>query len=403
MTYRRSRTVVLNDTEGDSEEARAFKRGAPDTRSELSIPIKLGWSVVWILNLEDSHTNAFMKPEIEYLHRIISDVEAVIDRLFQRLVLGQVLDAFSDAVVIAQTTGNILYCNAGALTLFDQDTIPSNTDLSAYIPGRELQAALSDRNTPPVRTTLRSRRGKEIPIRLSKLYLPEEYDHVVLQIQDESRLQWQVDFERLKGFLAEVTSQVRVPLSMVSSFVQQIARQTQEPALEDLARKAVRQLGKIELTYDRVLGSYNSGGLPGQRTIKVDIEDVLEQIWDELPDLAKSIIELEDSPKKTIVDADVYQVKFALESMLTYLLRLRADASTIKVGIRNVGPAIEVTMSGAVAPVDPQGAISKAVEAARSDIALGADLLKRIAYQQHFVRERTNGHERLAIHFPAAS
>ena len=108
-------------------------------------------------------------------------------------------------------------------------------------------------------------RGKETPVLLSTFTLPEEYDHVVVVMQDVSELQWKADFELFRAALAETAAQVRVPVSLLSSFVQQIGKKVEDEKLRDLTRKAMRQLGRIELTYDRVLASYDMKGCRRRR------------------------------------------------------------------------------------------------------------------------------------------
>ena len=84
--------------------------------------------------------------------------------------------------------------------------------------------------------------GKETPVLLSTFTLPDEYDHLVVMLQDVTALQWKADFELFKMALAETAAQVRVPVSLLSSFVQQIRQKVKDEKVRDLTRKAMRQL-----------------------------------------------------------------------------------------------------------------------------------------------------------------
>src|SRR5262249_9304310 len=58
-SYRRGEPVILKAVGDGSEEAEEYVTVAPEIRSELCIPIRLFKRVLWILNLEDRHTDAF--------------------------------------------------------------------------------------------------------------------------------------------------------------------------------------------------------------------------------------------------------------------------------------------------------------------------------------------------------
>jgi len=77
---------------------------------------------------------------------------------------------------------------------------------------------------------------------MSKFILPEEYDHVVLRVQDVAELEWKTDAKRLEAALAEAVSLVRVPLSLVSSYIRQLKQKGGDDAI-DLADKAFRPIG----------------------------------------------------------------------------------------------------------------------------------------------------------------
>src|SRR4029450_11321873 len=123
--------------------------------------------------------------------------------------------------------------------------------------------------------------------------------------------------------LAETAAQVRVPVSLLSSFVQRIGQKVQDEKLQELTKKAIRQLDRIELTYDRVLASYGAQALPAARKVPVDVNCALEHILSELPSSERQAVRLSAGEDRTVADADPYRVLFALGSMLAYLLRSR--------------------------------------------------------------------------------
>ena len=400
LTYRRAKCVNLGDRADGSEEAKVFKKVSEDINSELCIPIKLRGRLLWILNVEDPRRNAFNQPEVETLLRVVAHIDATIDRLFQGLVLHQVLEVFPEAVVITNKTGVILQCNDKTKELFEKEDVLPDENLSGYLSEPDLMKALSEQNSLPWSTKVIGSNKTETPILLSKFHLPEEYDHVVLLLQNVNDLKWKTDAERLRAALSEAACQVRVPLSLVSSFVQQIGRKAEDVKIKDLASKTTRQLGRVELTYDRVFASYSKSELPPERKIPVDVNRVLQHILSGLPDSDRTSIAGPAYEGSAFVLADSYRLLFALESMLAYLLRSRASSDEITVGISSPdGKSIEIVMTGPVQSPDPNGELERLVEAARIDIALGEQLLKRIAAEcgGTFARKKKDVREELQL------
>ena len=91
-------------------------------------------------------------------------------------------------------------------------------------------------------------------------------------LNDLSELKWKTEFESLKVALAESAGQTRVPVSLLASYIQQIDHRTSDQKLRDLTAKALRQIGRIELTYDRVLASYDAQSLSPPQKVRLDVD-----------------------------------------------------------------------------------------------------------------------------------
>ena len=411
LTYRRGNHVILDNPKGDSEEARRYLPFAPEIQSELCIPICLLGRVLWILNVEDRRTCAFTPLELATLQRVITEMQVTLDRMFQRDFLNQVLDMFPYAVVVVQQDGNVLRCNEHALHMFERDTISSGDNLTLYRSNNALE--IRTRNEVPteqespvdaVPRIVKGKNGKETSVLISKFTLPEEYDHVVMVLNDLSELKWKTEFESLKAALAESAEQTRVPVSLLASYIQQIDHRTSDQKLRDLTAKALRQIGRIELTYDRVLASYDAQSLSPPQKVRLDVGQAIEHVLSELPQLERSAVSFASHPV-TAVNADPYRLLFALSSMLAYLLRSRPNAERIVVNVRQPRGSIEVCMTGAVQQRQREGELAALVETTRSQIALGEGALARMAAEcggSFERRQQPSGRERLALRLPAA-
>jgi PAS domain-containing protein len=389
LCYTRRDYAILKDANGDSEEARAYVRVAPEVRSELCLPIRLFQRVLWILNVEDHRTDAFTLIELEALRRVIQHIQGTLERIFQNAILVQVLDASPGAVVVTDQRYCVLRCNSAALHLLQRDSLSIADDLSTFF-----SVPLENFSPRPSSATVRG-----VQVLVSRLTLDDEYDHVVFVLQNVSELQWDTNFERLNAALAETTAQVRVPVSLLSSYVHQLARTVQDENLQELVKKAIRQVGRIELTYDRVLSSYDAQSFPKRKIASLDLKLVLEHIISELPKSDQGIISLPREVHGT-VEADPYRVLFILTSMLAYLLRSRTDSTPIAIRARKLKGVLKITMTGTAPARLTANGLAALVEATRAEISLGKDLLDRIAREaggSFEIAPRRNGREQLCL------
>lgn len=404
LTLQRGKRVVMRDRKDRSVEARHFKQVAKEIVSELCIPVTFRGRILWILNLEDTHTNAFAEPEIATLEAIVSQVESIVEHLFQAMVLTEVIDSFPDGVVIASNGGNILLCNDTARGIFERSNT-TRARLEKWLPNVDYERAVSEQTSLPWTTTIKGAKGKKTPVRMSKFLLAEEYDHVVLRIEDVSELQWKTDATRLEAALAEAASLVRVPLSLVSSYVRQMREKGGEDT-SDLADKAFRQLSRVELTYDRVFAAYGSDEMPNEQKTKIDVNRVIEYILAELPKGERAMVKLASADEPLWVTAASYRLLFALESMLAYLVRLRASAAPITIEVSAAARKyVDVVLTGPVLAAQPNGELETLVEAMRTEIALGERLLGKIATESEgsFKRQRlADNRERLSLRLKLA-
>jgi PAS domain-containing protein len=399
--------VILSDNKDpESAEARIYvratgKAGAPQsqTRSELCVPIRLFNRVLWILNLEDDRKDAFTPLEVATLKRVIDQIQSVLERTFQSTILAQVLDVCPAGIVITKQDHMILRCNREALEMLQLDTVPQDENLSGY-----LHAALSVLSSEPTSSTLIGARKGEVPVQVSRFTLEEEYDHVVFLIQDVAELKWSRNFAKVKAALAETTAQTRIPVSLLASYLRRLSQPVDRETLQDLASKAMHQMDRIELTYDRVLAAYGKDALPHARTGTVDVGQLINYILSELPKLEREEIR---APEKMDfgVSADSYRILFALSSMLSYLLRSRANAEPIIITVSAVGAMVEIAMMGAVRQNTGAGDLAALINATRAEIGLARSTLVQIARDcgGEFKSRCGKGRQCLVLQLPATA
>jgi PAS domain-containing protein/putative methionine-R-sulfoxide reductase with GAF domain len=395
LCYRKEDCVILKDRDDGSEEAKAYIKVAKETRSELCIPIKLFGRVLWILNLEDRLSDTFSPIEIEKLQGVIQQMQGTLERIFQGLIMIKVLDVCPASIVITDQQNRILRCNRQARQNMQKTAVSSDDNLQDF-----LDIPLTTVAADPIATTFLGKKGKNTKVMASRFTLEEEYDQNVFMLQNIADLEWTAKFETLRAALAETTAQVRVPVSLVSSFVKRIGEETEGERLQELVRKATRQLGRIELTYDRVLASYETRTLPASQEVVVDLRQMLDHILNDLPRRERETVVENNGPTNVSVSADPFRVFFALNSMLAYLLRARSANEPIEISMQKRDGSVAVSMSSHVPEVRETHGLAAMIEATRAEIALGKDLLERIAGEMSgeftFKRQR-DGRERLTF------
>jgi PAS domain S-box-containing protein len=411
LAYEREKLVVVNDVNDGSEDAKHYHKMADEIRSELCIPIWLFGRILWILNVEDRRVGAFLPIDIETLEGVIRQMQVTLDHMFQRDILFQILDTMPDAMVLVEQKGIIVRANHAADRMLGPDPKKRmGRKLADFFLDPEAKHSFAATGAPPSMTTVTGAHGKETPVLVSKFTLPEEYDHVVMILRDVTKLEWKADFEGLKTALAETTTQVRVPVSLLASYVQQIEHRVADDKVRDLTRKAMRQLGRIELTYDRVLALYDDRGLPPAQKVRLDLTLALDHVLSELPQLEREAVRLRAGDASALAVADPYRVLFVLSSMLAYLLRARTKSPRTKsayivVSVRERRGTVEVAMTGEVKPAVPRGALAELIERTRAQIALGEVALARMAQEcagSFERRPQANGRERLSLRLPQA-
>ena len=412
LCYRRREPILVNDVNDGSEESKHYYPFTSETqsgckqnamRSELCIPIRLFGRILWIVNVEDRRTGAFNIKEQETLQGVFRQMQVMLECMFQRDILVQVLDMLPDGVAILEQNGIVIRSNREANRLFQREK-SEGIDIGRFLDDPASKSSFTAERAAPSMTTIKGEGGKQTSVLVSKFTLPEEYDHVVLVLHDVSKMQWKADFEGLKAALAETVGQVRVPISLMASYVQQFEQQVEDEELRELPRKALRQLARVELTYDRVLASYNPQALPLAQKVSFDMIAAFDIILDELPKLERKSVSLTTSGPAAVI-ADPYRVMFALNSMLAYLLRARTPTARIAIAVHPVDETIEVAMTGVVHETSPQGDLATLIEDTRTQIALGQDALERLAKEcggSFTRRRRPDGRERLALRLAAA-
>jgi PAS domain-containing protein len=330
---------VVSDAE-EKKIARTYVRVSALTRSEMCVPIRVEDRVAWILNIEDRRPHAFMEPDRAAVERLMRELEPSLERALSAALLEQVLEDAPDGVVITDFDSRILKCNRAATAMLGGAAEGRNLAdyFEPHSKGAEVAMRARSERTVPIEACVIGAGGTRLDVLMRSRVPRDEYERRVVVLQDRQKIDWQAETRRL----ATVTSEARVPLSLVSTFVRHIATMTEDssPDVARLAEHAIRQLERVELTYDRLLESESRG-----RRSKVDLKALLLEAVDALPPLQRGLVRIKAAPgRPPLLRCDRARLASALESMLAYLLRIGDEEAPILARLQAADSALELRL-----------------------------------------------------------
>jgi hypothetical protein len=156
-----------------------------------------------------------------------------------------------------------------------------------------------------------------------------------------------------------------------------------------MIKQAIAQIGKVEMTYDRLIASCDRQRLPQLSQRSLDLTKVIRRALEQLdlPAGSSSSVEVDVPTEPIVVRADSYQLAFVIKSILTFILRAASPDRPVKVSLRPAGDFATVRVVGLApqlpdsnAPRDP---ITDAEEEARGRVILAEPVLQQIVEVNH--------------------
>jgi PAS domain-containing protein len=353
--YRTGEITIVNDAK-ESPDKELFVVGSDLTRSELCFPIRSGDKVAqgsrndiaWILNIEDHRPHAFKGPDQLAIRDLMSEVGISLLRMLDAALLEQVLEEVPQGVVITDLKGRILHYNRCAKDMVGEGA--EGLQLNQFLVGDPLPAtAVLQETSLPVDRTVTALDGHRTAVLISARVPRIQYDRLVVFMQDTRKLAWQTETREVMQALGDLAAETRVPLSLVSSYIRQMGRQSSSTAvvLADMASRAAAQLATVELGYSRVVDRVQRE----KPTELVSLKTVLTGLVEELSEALARRVRLLFA-EKSEVKTDSERLVTALRKMLAYMLRL--GEADIDVRVHRFERAVGLSMSQALSPVEDE-------------------------------------------------
>jgi hypothetical protein len=180
-----------------------------------------------------------------------------------------------------------------------------------------------------------------------------------------------------------VALQTKTPLSLLFSWLGRIESVLPEDR-QELMDKITRQLKKIELTTDR-LALFESGkGIIPYNEARFDFSDVIHAIKKDFPKSEIDRINFKNDHTPSF-KGDRFQIKFCVETILSYLLRYLPGDRKIDVMITHNTEWIQCRIKG-VLPGSGEDGIAEEKAAMRQtldDMALGEPIIDQFIRKNH--------------------
>ena len=203
--------------------------------SELCVPIDIGGKIRWLLNIEDSHQNAFSAEEVNELFALLGEIRNFLDRIWVRHFLLATLEKASDAIFVANVQGHLENPNEATAHLlkYNREEM-AGLQLGDLIADEDTVADIVSATSIQAKEVRLSRKnGQEIPVLMSVSTLPKEFGGKVMICKDLSLYKRVEELEYLGKMYHEIAVQTQTPLSLAFSWVHALRDQSSDrPAIE---------------------------------------------------------------------------------------------------------------------------------------------------------------------------
>ena len=354
------------------------------SRSSLCIPIRLDSTIIWMLNIEDAATHAFHGTDLEGALALVAELTRTLDRLFQAHLTENILDLTDQGAVVIDAMGRICNLNKAAQALLGGNKQELEGRPFVEFATSEYKDVLAERSPTNERhIVLRDIRGTLRPVIASLRRPNDDHDHKIWLLTDTVQQDWNIERRYLRETVHDVAQQTRVPLMIAGRLVNRlthlVANDDVGARVGDIIDKALKQLGKADITYERLIGSLVDKRNPEEVRAPLNLADILTEVLSELPDDDRLQIK-SNIRGKPIVLAEQNAIVFVLKSILFYLLRKKPVERSVEVSVaaEQQGVRLRLSIADRRAPTvcPPLDVVSRYEEEARATAALAPDSLR---------------------------
>lgn len=347
-SYRKNEPITIGDVHTDAKFRDVYKATLADTLSQLCLPIKAG-EVSWLLNIEDRRRNAFSEQEEAALNRVVNELAAFLEKAWLHHFLSASLHHATDAVIVTDMKGHIKNVNPATTTLLhtSEEQIKGRP-LKNYFKRVDVADRLLEGKIQSTEVILRRGSQGEVPVIFSTSKLEHHFTDKVFFATDLSVHKRLEELKHLDRMYYELGTQTKTPLSLAFSWLDRLKRETKNDNLRETLDKTLRQLTKVELSYDRLALYDERHGIIPYNELLLDISEFLNTVLDEFPASERDMIDIEGGDSSHYLRGDLFQLSFCFATILSYLVRFVPEKRKISVKISSHSALVKIQINGFV-------------------------------------------------------
>jgi len=399
-TLKEGQLLAIDDTKGTRAKDYQYISVGHSMRSAMTIPIHLNNRIRWLLDIESSVSHAFQGPDKDSLIAIIQALEEGLLQKMLAEIKVRLMQETEQGVVLVGMEGTILDLNPVAQSLLGIDHWPTpegtySTQISDYAEENDTKARdilLGNSACSKRHLRIKGADGKIRAVLATRREFEVSFDLVIWFFTDLQTLKWNQDLHYLRETVADVAQQARIPLALACSITHRLERMQPHASTKELpklARSIAAELGKTDITFERLAENLSIRKDPIRFKEPVDLIQCAQNILKDLPDNDQQHIRINltvGAPAQ--VDGDAARLGFVLRSMIAHLLQNQlSDKDQIHIDISTseaktiIALRLEHNIQAQAIQRQPHpdnDPLYHAVQAARADTRLGLDLIQRI-------------------------
>ncbi|MEH6473057.1 MAG: PAS domain-containing protein [Halopseudomonas sp.] len=405
--------------EGDTASNSRFKSSIVDSNgdsiihSEMCCPIKANDEVRWVLNIEDTLISAFSQQEERAVSQACEEFGVLVERLSSHLTFQACFDSTTDLVVITDEADNIIRANPSAESILGHgDSSKLDGHFGDFFTSeKEAGDLLSRSRSAPIEVTLQNPEecASATEMLMSCCMLPKVFGEKVYISKDLTGLKRLEQLEYQSTLTYEVAAQSQSPLSLAFTWLRKLRDNPEEFAdkaeIGETANKIMRQLRKVQATYDRMAfyqddkNGEHRAWIP-EYPIRLNLLVEIERMLNAFPASDSDLVAVPVSQSVPSIMADPVHISLILEALFSYLLRYASVDRQINIQIAETDNLrLRLRIDGCE-PIDEVHDIF--LMRMRTDIAIGTPMLVSLveAQQGYFETYSEKGRAYFVLEFP---
>lgn len=383
--YETGQAIFTGNVHGDENVKGHYLEGYKrESNSELCVPIMADGKAFWLMNIEDPQENAFSSDEVEELQVVLGEIGVILERAFQHHFLQEILEHTSDAIIVTDNAWKTRGANpaVGKLLGYSNAEMKSISLEKLFVKQGDWQWLIKGGQIPGQEIQLSHKNGTVLGAFLSTFELPQEVGGgTVLIARDLSLIKRLEELDFLGKLYYELAIQTKTPLSLLFSWIKRLQGEVSPADRQDTLAKALKQLRKLTLTYDRLVLYDKIGGFVPFQPLLIDISEILELLPGEFPESEWQKVVVNVEQEIPLLRADIFQLTFCIETIISYLLRTACEDGQVTINVSHHDGRIIVKLVG-ILPELPEAAVDIGTQASAhltetiSDMALGDNVIR---------------------------